>query len=82
MTTLSRVQGIPVVSVQWGPWAGTGMAASDAGMAARLLRAGVIMVTPQVRTSTSRPGAHSIVCQSQSLLYLCGRSYQPLLKTT
>jgi len=42
------VQGVPAFSVQWGPWAGTGMAATDVGLAARLLRAGVIMVTPQV----------------------------------
>ncbi len=38
--------GAPVVSVQWGAWAGAGMAANDAQTAARVERMGMGMVTP------------------------------------
>ena len=38
-------QGMPTVSVQWGAWAGSGMAASDARLVAALARAGMGAVT-------------------------------------
>ena len=43
---LVGVQGLPVTSVQWGAWAGAGMAAADAALSAKLQRAGLKLVTP------------------------------------
>ena len=40
-------QGLPTVSVQWGAWAGAGMAASDARLAAALASAGMGAITAQ-----------------------------------
>ena len=39
-------QGVAAVSVQWGAWAGAGMAAQDAQTAARLRRMGLAMIQP------------------------------------
>ena len=38
--------GTPSKSLQWGAWAGAGMAARDSSTAARIQRAGMSMVTP------------------------------------
>ena len=43
---LVGVQGLPVTSMQWGAWAGAGMAAADATLSAKLQRAGLKLVTP------------------------------------
>ena len=40
-------QGLPAMSLQWGAWAGSGMAASDVQLVAALARAGMGAVTPQ-----------------------------------
>ncbi|KAK9829172.1 hypothetical protein WJX72_004291 [[Myrmecia] bisecta] len=42
----SQSQGRACFSVQWGAWAGMGMAADDPGLAGRLQRAGLHMVQP------------------------------------
>jgi hypothetical protein len=42
-----QAQGMPAVSVQWGAWAGAGMAAQDAQTAARVERMGMAMIQPQ-----------------------------------
>jgi acyl carrier protein len=42
-----QVQGMPVVSMQWGAWAGAGMAAQDAQTAARVERMGMALIQPQ-----------------------------------
>jgi hypothetical protein len=39
--------GLPTVSVQWGAWAGGGMAANDASTAARVARLGMSLIQPQ-----------------------------------
>jgi len=39
--------GQPTVSVQWGAWAGGGMAANDASTAARVARLGMSLIQPQ-----------------------------------
>jgi len=39
--------GLPTVSVQWGAWAGGGMAANDASTAARVARLGMNLIQPQ-----------------------------------
>ena len=39
--------GIPALSIQWGAWAGGGMAAGDAGTAARVERTGMALVKPE-----------------------------------
>jgi NAD(P)-dependent dehydrogenase (short-subunit alcohol dehydrogenase family) len=38
--------GLPAVSVQWGAWAGGGMAAADAQTAARVERMGMSLISP------------------------------------
>lgn len=38
--------GLPALSVQWGAWAGGGMAAADTATAARVERMGMAMVQP------------------------------------
>ncbi len=38
--------GLPALSVQWGAWAGSGMAAADAGTVARVERTGMALVQP------------------------------------
>ena len=42
----SWTQGSPAVSMQWGAWGGTGMAASDTRLLAALARAGMGAVLP------------------------------------
>ncbi len=42
----SQACGMAAASVQWGAWAGAGMAANDAQTAARVARLGMGMVTP------------------------------------
>jgi NADPH:quinone reductase-like Zn-dependent oxidoreductase len=44
--------GIPVQAVQWGAWAGAGMAASDTNMASRLHRQGLSLLEPSVGLAT------------------------------
>ena len=39
--------GSPAVSLQWGAWAGVGMAARDAATAARIKRMGLGLIEPQ-----------------------------------
>ena len=46
--TTASALGLPALSVQWGAWAGGGMAAGDAGTAARVERTGMAMVTPSL----------------------------------
>ena len=41
-------QGQSACSIQWGAWAGSGMAGSAPDLAARLKRAGLNLVVPQV----------------------------------
>jgi len=48
----ARHQGRPVTAVQWGPWAGAGMAAGSAGARARLQRLGLGMLTAQQGLAT------------------------------
>ena len=43
----ARHHGHPVTAVQWGPWAGAGMAAVSAGARSRLQRLGLGMLTAQ-----------------------------------
>ena len=43
----ARGQGCATSSVQWGAWAGAGMASQNAATAARLQRAGMWMLSPQ-----------------------------------
>jgi NADPH:quinone reductase-like Zn-dependent oxidoreductase len=43
----SQQAGAPVVSVQWGAWAGAGMAANDAQTAARVERTGMGLLSPE-----------------------------------
>ncbi len=43
----ARHHGRPVTAVQWGPWAGTGMAAGSPGARARLQKLGLGMLTAQ-----------------------------------
>jgi hypothetical protein len=43
----SQQAGTPMVSVQWGAWAGAGMAASDAQTAARVERTGMGLLSPE-----------------------------------
>lgn len=45
---LFYVQGVPVTAVQWGVWAGAGMAASEGGLVARLARRGYTALPPEV----------------------------------
>jgi hypothetical protein len=42
----AQLSGIPAVSVQWGAWAGGGMAAADAQTAARVERMGMSLISP------------------------------------
>ena len=42
----ATASGLPALSVQWGAWAGGGMAAGDAGTVARVERMGMLMVQP------------------------------------
>jgi hypothetical protein len=39
-------QGLAVASVQWGPWAGAGMAALSTRLAKRLTRLGLRLISP------------------------------------
>ncbi len=39
-------QGLAVASVQWGPWAGAGMAALSTALAKRLARLGLRLISP------------------------------------
>jgi hypothetical protein len=39
--------GVPALSIQWGAWAGGGMAAGDAGTAARVERTGIALLLPE-----------------------------------
>ena len=39
--------GIPALSIQWGAWAGGGMAAGDVGTAARVERMGMLLIQPE-----------------------------------
>jgi len=41
-----QMSGVPVVSVQWGAWAGGGMAAADVQTAARVERMGMSLISP------------------------------------
>lgn len=45
-------QGISALSVDWGAWAGGGMAAMDPGTAKRMERMGIGMVTPELGTAS------------------------------
>ncbi len=40
------MQGVASCSIAWGAWGGTGMAASDAAVAARLQRLGIVAIQP------------------------------------
>ncbi len=42
----AAAQGLPHVSLQWGAWAGGGMAARDAATSARLQRLGLGLIQP------------------------------------
>jgi hypothetical protein len=42
----AQLAGVPAVSVQWGAWAGGGMAAADAQTAARVERMGMSLISP------------------------------------
>lgn len=44
--SMAAAQGLPHVSIQWGAWAGGGMAARDAATSARLQRLGLGLITP------------------------------------
>ena len=44
--TLACMQGCATTSIQWGAWAGAGMAAADAALLQRLVRQGYGAVTP------------------------------------
>jgi hypothetical protein len=44
--------GVPAVSVQWGAWAGGGMAAADAQTAARVERMGMSLISPAAGLAT------------------------------
>ena len=48
MEKLPCCQGLPVASLQWGPWAGAGMATQGSGAAARLLRLGLQPMRPHI----------------------------------
>jgi len=41
-----QMSGVPAVSVQWGAWAGGGMAAADVQTAARVERMGMSLISP------------------------------------
>lgn len=47
LAAAARSTGIAGFSIQWGAWAGGGMAVQDAGTAARIGRLGMAMLTPQ-----------------------------------
>ena len=47
LAAAARHHGWPVTAVQWGPWAGTGMAAGASSARARLQRLGLGLLTPQ-----------------------------------
>eukprot|EP00775_Hariotina_reticulata_P007135 gene7135-7350_t len=46
LATQLAASGVPAVSVQWGAWAGGGMAAADAQTAARVERMGMSLISP------------------------------------
>jgi acyl transferase domain-containing protein/acyl carrier protein len=47
-TTMMNTSGISCTSLQWGPWAGSGMASVQQGVARRLERLGMVLITPAV----------------------------------
>ena len=46
MAHAGRASGMPMLSVQWGAWGGSGMATRDAGTARRMKRLGIGMLQP------------------------------------
>jgi acyl carrier protein len=61
-----RAQGLPALSIAWGPWAKVGLAAGHANRGARLARAGLASISPeQGKTLLSplilQPGAQVLV---------------------
>eukprot|EP00873_Tetraselmis_striata_P016307 jgi/Tetstr1/436571/TSEL_025368.t1 len=55
-----QAEGRAVVSVNWGAWAGGGMAAGDAGTAVRMERMGIGMVRPEVGLAALREVVRAI----------------------
>jgi hypothetical protein len=47
MAASYQASGLPAASVQWGAWAGAGMAAGDAATAARVERSGMSLIQPE-----------------------------------
>ncbi len=47
-TSVLNNYGVHCTSVQWGPWAGSGMASVQQGIARRLERLGMVLITPAV----------------------------------
>ena len=45
---LFLLQGVPSCSIQWGAWAGAGMAAGAPDLAQRLARSGLTLITPAI----------------------------------
>ena len=57
-----RAEGLPALSLAWGPWAGGGMAADD-GSEERMRQAGLPVMDPERATeSLGRAVAHSAAC--------------------
>ena len=55
--------GLPALSIQWGAWAGGGMAAADAGTAARVERMGMLLIRPE-RGLASLEGETTVFCNT------------------
>jgi hypothetical protein len=58
--------GIPAVSVQWGAWAGGGMAAADAQTAARVERMGMSLISPAAGLAALESSVFGIACSIPS----------------
>lgn len=55
-----HLQGDAMSSIQWGAWAGTGMAASNPLLVAKLQRAGLELVTPSVGLAALGKSSYSV----------------------
>jgi NADPH:quinone reductase-like Zn-dependent oxidoreductase len=60
--------GVPAVSVQWGAWAGGGMAAADAQTAARVERMGMSLISPAAGLAALEAAMCSMSQQLSSVL--------------
>jgi hypothetical protein len=58
--------GIPAVSVQWGAWAGGGMAAADAQTAARVERMGMSLISPAAGLAALEAALSTIAATSRT----------------